>query len=98
MIESSPLIGVLKVALILPAAQSLKEKRMVLKSLKDRVCSRFNVSVAEIEHHEKWQRAVLAFCIAGDDPKFLDSSLQSVLHYVETDRVAQLAEYNVEIL
>ena len=98
MIESSPVIGILKVALFLPAAQSLKEKRMVLKSLKDRARSRFNVSVAEIDHHDKWQRATLAFCIAGEDPKFIDSSLQSVLRFVETDRVAQLTESEFEIL
>ena len=60
MIESHPSVGILKVALFLPASQSLKEKRMVLKSLKDRARSRFNVSIAEIEHHDKWQRTVLA--------------------------------------
>lgn len=98
MIESAPAIGVLKVGLFLPMARSLKEKRMVLKSLKDRVRARFNVSIAEIDHHDKWQRAVLAICMAGNDAKFLDSSLQTVLRFVETDRIAQLTEHEFEIL
>ena len=51
-------IALLHVELHIPHAQSLKEKRMVLRRIKDRL-QKFNVAVAEVEHHDLWQRAGL---------------------------------------
>lgn len=51
----------------LPAAQSLKDKRAVVKGLKDRLHHRFNVSVAETDHHDLWQRAELAASVVSTD-------------------------------
>src|SRR5205809_2723305 len=51
----------------LAASQSLKDKRHVLKSLKDRLHNRFNVSAAETAHHDLWQRAELTVCVVSTD-------------------------------
>ncbi len=51
----------------LVACQSLKEKRAVLKSLKDRLHNQFNVSVAETDHHDLWQRAELTASVVSTD-------------------------------
>ncbi|MFN3598355.1 MAG: DUF503 domain-containing protein [Aquificaceae bacterium] len=60
-------LGVLRVDFFFPENGSLKEKRQYLRSIKDKVRASFNVSVAEIDHHELWQRSSLAFvCVAGD--------------------------------
>ncbi len=55
--------------------QSLKEKRSVLKSLKDRLHNRFNVSVAETGHHDLWQRAELTACVVSADRRHAESVL-----------------------
>lgn len=52
-------VGLLTLEIHLPYAHSLKEKRMVVQRLKDRLRSKFNVAVAEVDHQELWQRAVL---------------------------------------
>ncbi len=59
-------------------SHSLKEKRQVVKSLKDRLRSRFNVAVAEIAEQEMWQRAVLAAVTVSSDRKTAEEVLQRV--------------------
>ena len=59
-------VGLLTVELHVPGAQSLKDKRSVLRRVKDRL-KKFNVAVSEIEHHDLWQRArITAACVARD--------------------------------
>ena len=58
--HAMPTIGVLTLELHLPDSHSLKDKRSVVKGLKDRLRHRFNVSVAEIGGHDTWQRSVIA--------------------------------------
>ncbi len=60
-------LGILRVELFFPENGSLKEKRHFIRSIKDKVRSSLNVSVAEVDHHDLWQRASLAFvCVAGE--------------------------------
>ncbi|MBS1854816.1 MAG: DUF503 domain-containing protein [Acidobacteria bacterium] len=73
-----PAIGVLTMELRLEESHSLKEKRHVVQSLKDRLRSRFNVSVAEIEHQDTWQRATLAAVTVASDRIHAGKVLQSV--------------------
>jgi uncharacterized protein len=61
------IVGVMTWELHLAACHSLKEKRHVLKSLKDRLHHRFNVSAAETAHHDLWQRAELTVCVVATD-------------------------------
>ena len=55
------IIGFLSLEIYFPYSHSLKEKRMVLKSLKDRIKKRFNVACAELDYHDKWQRTKIGF-------------------------------------
>ena len=59
-------VCVLEINLHLPEAGDLKQKRKLVKSLKDQLRKRLGVSVAEIDHHDKWQRATLLVALAGD--------------------------------
>lgn len=72
-------LGVLSVSIHIPAAQSLKGKRSVLKSLKDKVRRKFNVSVAELDGQDKWQVATLGFAMISSDHRHIDSCLQNIL-------------------
>jgi len=73
-----PAIGVLTLEIRLHDAHSLKDKRQVVKSLKDRLRSKFNVAVAEIDCQELWQRAVVAAVTVASDHLHAEKVLQSV--------------------
>ena len=71
-------IGVLTLEIVLEDAQSLKDKRRVVKGLKDRLRSRFNVAVAEIDYQNLWQRALVAAVTVSADRVHAEAVLQSV--------------------
>src|SRR5208282_6567577 len=67
-------IGVMRLTLFLPENHSLKGKRQVLRAIKARVRNKFNVSVAETDENDMWQRAELGICQVGNDRAFVDSA------------------------
>lgn len=73
-----PAIGVLTLELRLDESHSLKDKRQVVKSLKDRLHQKFNVSVAEIDFHDLWQRALLAAVTVANEQHHAEQVLQAV--------------------
>ena len=78
------IVATLRLKLHFPSAQSLKEKRFVLKSLKDRLRGKFNVSVSEIgEDKDLWQVTELAIAVVGDEQKFLNQQLDQLKYYAE---------------
>jgi uncharacterized protein len=82
----NPTIGVLTLELHISDAHSLKDKRHVVKSLKDRLRTKFNVSVAEIDHQDLWQRSVIAaVTVSGDRTR-----AEQVLQFVERDAASML--------
>jgi len=81
-----PTIGVLTLELLMDHAHSLKEKRHVVKSLKDRLRHKFNVSVAEIEDQDLHNSAVIAAAIVSPSRDFAEKVLRSV----EDEAAAQL--------
>lgn len=72
-------IGLLTLDVHFPGARSLKDKRQVLRSLMARVRKRFNVSLAEVDHQELWQRAQIAVVGVNTDQAHLDSTLDKIL-------------------
>lgn len=98
MIEVTTHIGILHVRVFIGEAQSLKDKRHVLKSLKDRVRREFNVSVAELDGEDKWQTAILCFAMAGNDQRYIDSVLQNILSFIDTFPALQVCEHQVEFI
>jgi len=85
------IIGVLHIELFIPESGSLKTKRFAIKSIKDRLRSRFNVSVAEIENSDKWQRASLGIATVSNEPKHVENILDNVMNLIYGD-------YRVEVL
>ena len=93
-----PHIGFLSLSFHIPGAHSLKEKRQVIRSLKDRLRSAFNVSVAEIGEHDKWQRAVIGVCMISPDQVYIDQNLQQIVRLAEDLRGAELLHHQVEFI
>ncbi len=91
-------VGVLKLTLFLPENHSLKGKRGVIKKIKARVANTFNVSIAECEAHDLWQRAVLGVCKIGTDVPYVDGALRQVVRFIEDMQVAELGEEEIEVL
>jgi uncharacterized protein YlxP (DUF503 family) len=73
-----PSIGVLTLELRLDGAQSLKDKRHTVKGLKDRLRSRFNVAVAEIDYQDTWQRSLVSAVTVSGDHERAQQTLQLV--------------------
>lgn len=73
------------VGLHIPGSGSLKSKRFVLKSLKDRIRSKFNVSVAEVDHFDLWQRSTIAVAVVSRDRQFADRVIAKVLDLIESN-------------
>lgn len=76
----------------LPGCRSLKEKRSVLKSLKDRMHNQFNVSAAETAHHDVHQRAELAACVVSGDRAHANSILSALDRFVETESRVRIVD------
>ena len=76
-------VGVLSLELFMASPNSLKAKRSILKSLIDRIRSKFNVSVAEVGDLDKWQKSVCGISIVGNDKIFLDTVLQKIVSFIK---------------
>lgn len=76
-------ISILEVEIILPECLNLKQKRAVIKSLKDRIRNRFNVSIAEIDFHDLWGKALLCIVTVSKSRVDSDKRLNSVIHFIE---------------
>jgi uncharacterized protein len=72
-------VGIARVTLFVSGSHSLKEKRTVLRRVKDLVRQKFNVSIAEVGENDVWQRAVLGVSVVGNDRRFVESALDEVL-------------------
>ena len=91
-------VGVLRLTLFLPENHSLKGKRQVLRAIKDRVRNKFNVSIAESNDHDMWQRAELGICQVGSDAAYVDAALRQVVRFIDELQVAELGEESFEVL
>jgi uncharacterized protein len=86
------------VELHLPDVGSLKDKRHVLKGLKERVRARFEVSVAEVDHQDTWQRATLAVAYVSADARHANEVVSKAMDYIEDNVEGRVIETFVEIL
>ena len=91
-------VGLLTLEIHMPEAHSLKDKRQVLRSLKDRLRGRFNVAVAELEHQDVWQRATIGVVTLADQPGFVQHALEEVLRDSENQLGRDLVDHQIELL
>jgi uncharacterized protein YlxP (DUF503 family) len=90
-------VALLSLELHIAAARSLKDKRMVLRGLKDRL-RRFNVSIAELEHQDRWQRAGLGIVTIAGSEALAERELQGVVDEIERIEPGVVARSEVEFL
>jgi uncharacterized protein YlxP (DUF503 family) len=91
-------VGLLTLELHIADAQSLKDKRQVLRSLKDKLRQKFNVAVAEMDHHDVWQRSVVGVVTLANEEKHVREVLQKALDEADEILGSLLVNQTIEIV
>ena len=91
-------VGVLRLTLHVPHAQSLKDKRSVIRKFRDRVRAKFDVSIAEVDAQDLLQRAVFGVSVVSSDAAVCDSVLERVARLAETQEEAVLTDRQTEVV
>ena len=91
-------VGVLRLTIYITDSHSLKEKRGVLRKVKSRVRNEFNVSIAECDEHDLWQKTRLGICQVGTDQAYIDGALRAVVRFIDELHLAEVGEEEVEFL
>ena len=92
------IVGVCTVELYLPNGHSLKEKRQVLSSLKERLRNKFNVSVAEVGDQDLWQKAILGIACVANEGTHVNQVLDQVLNVIRSIPPIELINSRIELL
>ncbi len=91
-------VGLMTLEIRIPYAHSLKEKRAVLRKLRDRLRSRFNLAVAELDHQETWQRATLGVVSISSSRRNLEQVLERVLRESEKILGRELEDHSIDYI
>lgn len=92
------IIGVLTLQLYLGEANSLKDKRRILKSIIDRIKNRFNVSVAEVDQQDLWQSATLGISMVSCEQAHVSKVLAAIVRFIEAQGTVLITHYQTEFL
>lgn len=92
------LVGILIIDLYLPTCNSLKEKRSILKRLKDKVRGSFNVSISEIDELDIWRRAQLGVACISNNGKDANSLLSKVVNFIESEDLVEILDYRISFV
>ena len=90
-------LGVLTLHIHLPESSSLKKKRMILRSIKDRIRGKFNVSFSEVDYQDKWQRSTLGAVIVTNDVKYANSVLSKIVDQMNSEKSIIMLDYVIDI-
>ena len=90
-------VGTCTISLHIPESGSLKSKRWVLRRIKDRVRNKFNVSIAEIDDFDLWQRATLGVAVVSKDGRFADQVIAKVIDLIRSDGNAHIIDIHTDL-
>ena len=91
------IVGTLRVRLLVRESRSLKDKRQVVRSIKDRLRHAYNVSVAEVEAEDHRQLAVLGVALVGNEVQYVKSCLEQIVAGLRGHPVAEFLGYEIEV-
>lgn len=92
------LIAAIELHLSIPTAHSLKEKRMMLLSIMERIRGKFGAAVAEVGEQDIWQRAVVGIALVGNEESYLRQAANKVIQFAESHFEGEVCEIHLEIL
>ena len=91
-------VGIVRIELHLPGATSLKDKRPVIRSLKEKIRHQVHASVAEVDHQDLWQRAALGVAVVSGENRQVGELLQSVRNLVDRAAGTELLDWQEQVL
>ena len=91
-------VGLCTVELYIPDGHSLKAKRQVLLSLKDRLRDKFNVSIAEVGDQDLWQKAVLGIACVANEGAYVNKVLDQAINVIRSIPTIELVQFRIELL
>jgi uncharacterized protein YlxP (DUF503 family) len=91
------LVGICELELFIHSSHSLKEKRFVVKSIKDQVMHRFNVSISEVTHQDKWQIAGLGIATVTNERKMIQETFDAIFRLIESKGTAEIVSQRTTI-
>jgi uncharacterized protein YlxP (DUF503 family) len=91
-------VGICRITLMIPDSLSLKDKRMVLRRIKDRTRLKFNVAIAEVGDQDVWQSAQLGFAVVANERGFVESVVQKICTFIEELAVAKVIDDEKDFL
>ena len=91
-------VGVETVELFISASQSLKDKRQVLHSLKDRLHGKYNLSVAEVDSQDLWQKAVIGLACVANESQHVNQVLEQALNMIKSIPALEVVRTRRELL
>jgi len=91
-------VGICKLSFFLPDCQSLKDKRHVLRRMKDKFFARFKIQLAEVEDQDLWQRSQLGFSVVGNDRRLIESIMDKAVDFLDSNGSAQIIDRGIEII
>jgi uncharacterized protein YlxP (DUF503 family) len=91
------IVGSLRVRLLLRESRSLKDKRQVVRSIKDRLQNHFNVSVAEVDAQDNRQVAVLGVAMVSNEARHVRTALEQIVAVLRSHPVAELLDHEMEV-
>lgn len=94
----SIVVGLCTVELFIPESQSLKDKRQVLLSLKDRLREKFNLSVAEVDGLDLWQKAVLGLACVANEGRYANQVCDQALNLIRSVPAVEIVQSRIELL
>jgi uncharacterized protein len=94
----SIIVGLCTVELFIPDSQSLKDKRQVLLSLKDRLRDKFNLSVAEVDGQELWQKSVLGLACVANETRHVSQVLEQAMNVIRAVPAVEIIRSRVDLL
>jgi uncharacterized protein YlxP (DUF503 family) len=90
------MLGFYQLEIFIPSALSLKEKRFVLKSIKDRIRKKYNVSIAELDGNDKWQKSLLGIAMVSNDRRLIEGSFNQILNMMDQDGRIEVIDRVIE--
>ncbi len=91
-------VGICKLELFFSESHSLKDKRMILRSLKEKTSQRFKILVSEVDHQDLWQRGEIGFALVGNDRGVIGSLLDQVTDSIEQLDLCQVTQRTADVI
>jgi len=79
-------------------ANSIKEKRQVIKSIIGKLQSRFNISIAEVDLNDSWKSSIIGFACVTNDTQHANQIVSKVIKFIDADSRVEIVDYTIEIL